>query len=102
MITGKMASFSYALEVYWNRGNVYLENPNSCSLCAFPSQNHKMVEVGRNLCRSSDPTRLLKQDHLEHIAQDHVQVAFEYRQGWRLHNVSGQSMTGLGQTKSFS
>ena len=42
------------------------------------SQNHKMVEVGRHLWRSSCPTPLLKQGHLQAVAQDHVQTAFEY------------------------
>uniref|UniRef100_A0A8B9PHD4 ArfGAP with SH3 domain, ankyrin repeat and PH domain 1 n=1 Tax=Apteryx owenii TaxID=8824 RepID=A0A8B9PHD4_APTOW len=34
-----------------------------------------MVEVGRDLWRSS-PSPLLKQDHLEHITQDHAQMVF--------------------------
>jgi len=29
----------------------------------FSSQNHRMVEVGRDLWRSSGPTPLLKLDH---------------------------------------
>jgi len=32
------------------------------------SQNHGMVGVGRDLCGSSSPTSLLKQDHLEQAA----------------------------------
>jgi len=48
-----------------------------------------VVEVGRDLQRSSGPTLLLKQGHLKPVAQDCVQVAFEYLQGWRLHNLSG-------------
>lgn len=36
----------------------------------------------------SCPTPLLKQDHLEHVAKDHVQTSFEYLQGCRLHNLS--------------
>jgi len=36
-----------------------------------------MVEVGRDLYRSSGPTPLLKQGHLDLVAQDHVQMAFE-------------------------
>jgi len=43
-----------------------------------------MVEVGRDLWRSSCPTHLLKQGHLETVTQDHVQTAFEYLQGGRL------------------
>jgi len=33
---------------------------------------------------------MLKQGHLELFAQDHVQIAFEYLQELRLHNISGQ------------
>lgn len=33
------------------------------------SQNHRTIEVGRNLCRSSGLMLLLKQDHLKQVAQ---------------------------------
>jgi len=42
------------------------------------TQNHRMVGAGRELWRSSSPTHLLKQVHLQQAAQDHVQVGFEY------------------------
>ena len=42
-----------------------------------------MVQVGRDLWRLSGLTPLLKQGHLEPVAQDHVQMAFEYLQRWR-------------------
>jgi len=64
------------------------------------SQNHRTVEIGRDHCRSSGPTDLLKRDHLQLVAQDHIQAAFEQLQGWRLHNRSGQSMTVLGHSHS--
>ena len=54
-----------------------------------------MAEVGRDLWRSSAPTTLLKQGHLQLVAQDHVQTAFEYLQGWRIHNLSGQPVPVL-------
>jgi len=41
------------------------------------SQNHRMVGVGRDLCGASSPTLLLKQGHLEQVAQDLVQAGFE-------------------------
>lgn len=40
------------------------------------TQNHRMVEVGRDLYRSSGPNPLLKQGHLKPVAQDHVQMIF--------------------------
>jgi len=54
------------------------------------SQNYRIFEVGSDLWRSSCATYLLMQSHLEVVAKDHVQIAFEYLQGWRLHNKSGQ------------
>ena len=49
---------------------------------------------------SSGPTFLLKQGHSEPLAQDRAQTAFEYLQGWRLHNLSGQPVPGLGHRHS--
>jgi len=49
-----------------------------------------MVGVGRDLCGSSSPTPLPKQGHLQQVAQDLVQVGFEYLQRGRLHNLPGQ------------
>lgn len=44
-----------------------------------------MVDVGKHIWRSSCPTQLLKQGH-QAIASC-VQVAFEYVQGWSLHQI---------------
>ena len=58
-----------------------------------PELTHKntqrMVWVGRELWRSSHPTPVLKQVHLEQAAQDQVQVGFKYLQRRRLHSPSG-------------
>jgi len=53
------------------------------------SQNHRMLRVGGDLCRSSGPTPLPKQGHLQQAAQDLVR--------WVL-NISreGESTTSLG------
>jgi len=48
-----------------------------------------MVRVGRDLCGSSSPTRLPKQDHLQQAAEDLVHVGLEYLQRRRLHNLPG-------------
>jgi len=50
-----------------------------------PSQSHRLVEVGRDLQRSPGPTCLLKQGRLELLTQNHIQMAFDYPQGWRIH-----------------
>ena len=38
---------------------------------------HRIVEAGRYLRRSSGPRPLLKQGHLQPVASEHVQMAFE-------------------------
>lgn len=43
---------------------------------------------------------MLKQGYLEHIAQDHVQEAFDDLQGERLHHLSGQSVPVLSYLHS--
>lgn len=55
----------------------------------------RMVEIGKDLWRSSGLIPLLKQGHPEQVAQDHVQVAFKYLQGGRLHNHSQQPVPVL-------
>lgn len=51
----------------------YLTSPHRIA----ESQNYRMIEAWRDLCRSSCPCPLLKEDHLYG-----VQVTFEYLQGW--------------------
>lgn len=62
-----------------------------------------MVEVVRDIWRSSDPTPLFKQGQLEHIALDHVQMSFGYLQGRRLHSgVHSLETINLGQEARLS
>ena len=58
-------------------------------------QNHRMVGAGKDLWWLSSPTPLLKPGHVEHIAQDLIQVGLEYLQRRRLHNLPGQPAPGL-------
>lgn len=51
----------------------------------YLSQNHRMVEIQRDIWRSSGPTPLLKQ-----TAQDNFQMDLEYLLGQRLYNFSCQ------------
>jgi len=64
------------------------------------SQNRRLAEVGRDFWRLSGPTTLLKQGHPEQVAQDRIQAAFEYLQGWRLHHLSGHPVPGLSHHHS--
>jgi len=59
-----------------------------------------MVGVGRDLCRSSSTTTLPKHGHLDQVAQDLVQVGFEYVQKKRLHNTSGQPVPAFCHPQS--
>lgn len=43
---------------------------------------------------------LFMQDHLQPVMQDHVPLAFYYLQEWRLHNLSGHSLTVFDHTHS--
>lgn len=52
--------------------------------------NHRTIEVGRDLFRSSSPTPLLRQGQLKQITQDHIQSGYECLHGWRLNILSGQ------------
>lgn len=71
----------------------------TCSTCRQQLQNHKMVEVGRDLWRLSDPNFLLKQDHLQLVAQDQDHMTFKYLQGWRLHNLLGYPVPVLSSSQ---
>jgi len=64
------------------------------------SQNHRMVEVGRDLWGSCSPTSLPKQGHLHQAAQDCVQVGFEYLQRRRLCSLPGQPVPVLHHPQS--
>jgi len=56
---------------------------------------YRVVGIRRELRRSSSPTPLPKQVHIEQAAQDPVQASFEYIQRRRLHNLSGQPVLVL-------
>lgn len=59
------------------------------------SQDHRMLEVGRDHKRSSSSICLLNQGHLKHITQGCVQMALEYPCRRRLHSLSGQPIPML-------
>ena len=63
-------------------------------------QTHRVFEVGRDPWKTAGPASLLRQGHPEPVAQHHVQAASEYLQGWRLHNLPGQSVPVLGHPHS--
>jgi len=59
-----------------------------------------MVAVGRDLCGSSSPTPLPKQDHLQQAVEDLVQEGLEYLQRRRLYNLPGQPVPVLRHPQS--
>lgn len=63
-----------------------LDKPFTCQSVqsSWKQLKHRVVEVWRDLWRSSCPSPQLKQGYLEPVAQDHVKMTFEYLQGtWR-------------------
>lgn len=67
-----------------------MRQAQALSLSSYPSsQNHRLAEVGNDLWKLSGPAFLLKQDHLEQVTEDCVQMAFGYFQGGRLHILHG-------------
>ena len=66
-----------------------------CLMVKYRTQNHRMVQVGRDLSGSSSPTLLPKQGHLQWAAQDLVRVGLEYLQRRRSHNLPGQPVPVL-------
>lgn len=48
-----------------------------------------MSEVERDLWRPSGPTPLLEKDHLDLVAQEHVQMTFKYHKKGKLHILQG-------------
>jgi len=43
---------------------------------------------------------MIMQVHLDMVAQDHIQMAFEDLQGWRLHDLPGQPVPVLSHAHS--
>lgn len=61
------------------------------------SQNHRGVDVGRELWRLFISTPLLKQVLPEQIAQGHIHIGFEYFQRGKLQNLFRQPALGFCQ-----
>lgn len=61
--------------------------------CSPKSQKQRITDVGRDLLRATSQTSPLKQDQLQQVAQDCIQPSFEYVQQWRLHNLSGKTVS---------
>ena len=69
-----LLSFFLFWAEYWNSRRPFSAFTFSGKVC---SQNHGTVTVGRDLWGSSSPTPLLKQAHLQQVAQDCIQADFE-------------------------
>jgi len=87
--------FTLLLQVTGDHLQAYRNTYAKIHIQPFLSQNHRMVGVGRDLCRSSSPTLLPKEGHLQQAAEDLVQVGLEYLQRSRLHNLPGQPVPVL-------
>jgi len=67
-------------------------------------KDYRMVEAGKDRLNSFNPNSCFKQGHLDHIAQDHIQVGFEYLQERWVHSLSRHLVPVLcnSQSKGFS
>lgn len=63
--------------------------------CILGLQNHRKDQVGRELLRLSTPPSCWEKDQLKQIAQDRIQLGFDYLQGWSLHSLSGNLLQCL-------
>lgn len=75
--------FNIALQSYaFTHQPVRLILWDACVNCMIDieSQNHTMVEIGRDLWKSSSPTSPVKQGYPKQVAPVHVWMAFQYIQ----------------------
>lgn len=67
-------------------------------LCRSHEQLHRVTVVRR--CLWKVQPLCLEKAQLEQTARDHVQLGFEYLQGWTLQNLLGQSFPILDHPRS--
>ena len=72
---------------------IHSQNINLKRLCTAFKNLQALEELG--VCWVRLLQALLKQGHSEQGVQDHVQVAFEDFQCWRLHNLSGHPVKSV-------
>ncbi|KAK4828850.1 LOW QUALITY PROTEIN: hypothetical protein QYF61_000907 [Mycteria americana] len=93
--------------VKYNLSIIILDQTSGPSLSAsancFGKKNHRMLWIGRDLSRSSSPTPLQEQGHLQldQVAQSPIQPDLECFQGWGLHCLSGQPCLATLIVKHF-
>lgn len=59
------------------------------------SQTHRLAEAWKRPVEVIWPNSLVKQGHLGHFAQHHLQMTFQRLQGGRLHSLSEQPVPAL-------
>lgn len=82
------------LRLHWQ----FLSEDKKWLLLTNESQNHTISEARRYLWRLSSSSPLLKARSARPGCLGHHWVGFEYLQGWRLYNVSGQSVLWFYQS----
>ena len=63
-------------------------------------QNHRIIEIGRDFLISSGLNPLLKAQPTTSSGSGPCLLSFGHLQGWRLHNLSGQSLPVLDHSHS--
>lgn len=79
------------------------DSPRAALLASLPThRSHKTIREGRDLERSSNPTPLPKQGHLEQSAWEHIGFGMCSFQRGRLHGLHGHSSANKLLTFSCS
>lgn len=93
-------SYFVAVSLKYLSWDIICVEVSGCSfLCFIGSQNHRIVNVGRDLKVFWSNTLLKqKEGHLEQVVQNCVQLAFKDFQEGRFYYLSGQAATAQSLT----
>lgn len=80
MSSYSLSTTGYGLNRYFQHSSIH-PNGQISQMRNGPSFGLRMAEM--NTLGSSGATSLFKQRYPEQVAQDHVQTAFDFLQGWR-------------------
>jgi len=78
--------FELSMKMRWLGFHTFIRHKRT--MVKVSSQNYRIIRVGRDFWRLSSPIPS-KADSLHQVAQESVQVGFEYLQRRRLHKLFG-------------
>lgn len=92
--------FCSSLNIFWWDVNLQVCRWCLLILCWITEEQIKVSESQSGWGWKGHLEVSFKQDHLEPISLAHFHMTFEYLQGWKLHNHSGQPVSVLGHQQS--